>query len=97
MERCDAWFGPKLNGILQRYALLLVEDAVKDDGKFYWHRQVSRAIALGFHVYAYDFATQALRSIPTQCAPNDVQELTWSITAPVYLLALISTYSLVSQ
>jgi len=83
--------------ILRHYDLLLAEDAVTGDGKFYWHRQVSRAIALGFHVYAYDLATQALRSISTQCELNDVHDLTWSITSPVPLHALISTYSLVSQ
>ncbi|WP_447781200.1 hypothetical protein [Pseudomonas plecoglossicida] len=33
--------------ILPNYDLLLGEDAITDDGKFYWHRQMSRALQTG--------------------------------------------------
>ena len=83
--------------ILQRHDLLLTTDAVIGDGEFYWHRQVSRAIELGFHVYAYDLATQALQSIPTQCALNDVQDQSWSSIAPELLQVIISSSPRISQ
>ncbi|WP_454869802.1 hypothetical protein [Pseudomonas putida] len=83
--------------ILQRYDLLMAEDGVTGDGKFYWHRQVSRAVDLGFCVYVYDLATQALRPIPTQSALDDVQDQIWSGTASDSVQALISVNPLPRQ
>lgn len=76
--------------ILQRYDLLLEVDAFAGDGTFYWHRQISRAIELGFHVRIYNQATQAFRSIPTQCELSYLQDQIWSCTALESLQAFIS-------
>lgn len=83
--------------LVQEYDLLLTEDAVKGDGKFYWHRQVSRAIALGLYAYTYEEATQSLRPIPTQRVLNDIQDLAWSGADQGPLQALISMSPLASQ
>ena len=83
--------------ILQRYDLVIAEDAVTGDGKFYWHRQVSRVVDLGFYVYAYNPATQVLSPIPTQSALNDVQDQIWSGTNSDHVQALISIHPLPSQ
>lgn len=77
--------------ILPRYDLLLGEDAITGDGKFYWHRQMSRALQLGFHVYVYDQTTQALRSIPTDCELSSLQDQIWSSTRREPLQGFIST------
>ncbi|PZW48219.1 hypothetical protein F477_02423 [Pseudomonas sp. URIL14HWK12:I3] len=83
-----------LGYIAQRYELLLTEDAALGDGKFYWHRQVSRALELGFHVFSYDGVTQALRPIPSQRALIDLQDQAWSCACPQSLRALISIFPL---
>ncbi|GLO06566.1 MULTISPECIES: hypothetical protein [Pseudomonas] len=83
--------------LVQEYDLLLTEDAVKGVGKFYWHRQVSRAIALGLHVYTYEDAAQSLRPIPTQRVLNDIVDLAWSGADQGSLQALISRFPLASQ
>ncbi|WP_434119923.1 hypothetical protein [Pseudomonas fortuita] len=83
-----------LGYIAQRYELLLAEDAVFGDGKFYWHRQVSRALELGFHVFSYDGVVRALRPIPTQRALNDLQDQAWSSDGARSLRALISIFPL---
>lgn len=83
--------------IVQHYDLLLAEEAANGEGKFYWHRQVSRAIALGLHVYAYDRVTQALQPIQTQCELNEVQDQAWSGATQKSLWALISTTPLQSH
>lgn len=79
-----------LGYIAQRYELLLAEDAVWGDGKFYWHRQVSRALELGYHVFSYDGISHTLRPIPTQRALSDLQDQAWSSAGPDSLRALIS-------
>lgn len=85
------------NYIVQRYDLLLAEQAATGEGTFYWHRQVSRAIELGLHVYAYDPAKQALQPIPTQCELNDVRDQAWSGAAQKSVWTLISTSPLQSN
>lgn len=76
--------------IAQNYDLLLTEREVSGGDKFYWHRQVSRAIEAGLSVSVYEQVSQAFRPISTQCALNDVQDHTWSCTNPEPLLALVS-------
>ncbi|MFF7063603.1 hypothetical protein [Pseudomonas sp. NPDC008258] len=83
-----------LGYIAQRYELLLAEDAVFGDGKFYWHRQVSLALELGFHVFSYDEGSRALRPIPTQRALSDLQDQAWSSTRPQTQRAIISIFPL---
>lgn len=80
--------------IVHDYHLLLTEEAVTGNGTFYWCRQISRAIEMGLHVYAYDLTTQALRPIPTQRELADVQEQAWSGSARECLGALISIFPL---
>ena len=85
------------NYILQFHDVLLAEESVGGDGSFNWHRQVSRAIGLGLHVYACDLTTHALRLLPTQSALNDVQDHNWSGTDPKVLQAIISKHSIHGQ
>ncbi|WP_243055242.1 hypothetical protein [Pseudomonas sp. BP01] len=77
--------------IAQLYDILLVEGEVYGGGKFYWHRQVSRAIDGGFYVSIYDQATQAFRAVLTQRALSDIHDQAWSTAEPEPLIALIST------
>ncbi|HDS1734918.1 hypothetical protein [Pseudomonas sp. BP8] len=83
-----------LGYIAQLYELLLADDAVLGDGKFYWHRQVSRALELGFHVFSYDGIARALRPIPTQRALSDLEDQAWSSDHPRSLRALVSIFPL---
>lgn len=83
--------------MLQLYDLLLEEGAITGDGKFYWHRQVSRAIEMGYQVYAYNLKTHTLQSIPTQHALNSVHDQDWSCDAPNLFRALISVHPLDSR
>lgn len=83
--------------IVHDYNLFLTDEAVTGDGKFYWFRQMSRAIELDLHVYAYDPKTRALRPISTQRALADMQEQVWSDTAPECLRAIISIFPLDRQ
>ena len=80
------------NYIVHDYNLFLTDEAVAGDGKFYWFRQMSRAIELDLHVYAYDLKTRALRPISTQRALADIQEQVWSGAAPECLRAIISIF-----
>ncbi|WP_087500906.1 hypothetical protein [Pseudomonas sp. SID14000] len=83
--------------LVHDYDLLFTEDALMGNGKFYWFRQVSRAIELGLHVCTYDSTKQVLEPISTQRALTDVQDQTWSDAAPESLQALISIYPLDRQ
>lgn len=76
--------------IAQRYDLLLAEGEVFGGGKFYWHRQVSRAIEAGLIVCVYEPVEQAFRSVSTQRALDDIQDHAWSKASPEPLLALVS-------
>ncbi|MFJ4051440.1 hypothetical protein [Pseudomonas hunanensis] len=76
--------------LVQDYDVLLAEDSITGDGRFYWSRQVSRAIELDLRVYAYDLTTQTLQAISTQQALNGVQDQAWSGVSPKIARALIS-------
>lgn len=76
--------------IVDEYDLLLTEHDVSNNGYFYWHRQVSRAIELGLYVYAYEPATQTLLPIPSQSVLNDIEGQVWSGTDHDPMLALVS-------
>lgn len=81
--------------IAQNYDLLLAEGEVSGGGKFYWHRQVSRAIEVGLNVSVYEQVSQAFRPVSTQCALNDLQDHVWSCTNPEPLLAFVSILPIV--
>ncbi|WDM89254.1 hypothetical protein LG197_03995 [Pseudomonas asiatica] len=76
--------------IARRYDLLLAESEVFGGGKFYWHRQVSRAIEAGLIVSVYEPVEQAFRSVSTQRELDDIQDHAWSTASPEPLLALVS-------
>ncbi|WP_028614252.1 hypothetical protein [Pseudomonas sp. LAIL14HWK12:I12] len=84
------------NYIVQHYDIFLATDTMTDGGNFNWHRQVSRAIEKGLYAFVYDPTTQALQSIPTQHALNDLQDLAWSDANHEALRAVISISPLVS-
>lgn len=73
--------------IVRNYDLLIMEDSASNEGKFYWLRQVSRAIERGLHVYASDVITQELKPLSTQRALKDMQNQAWSCTDPYSLRA----------
>lgn len=77
--------------IVNDYDILLTEEAMTDGGNFYWHRQVSRAIEKGLHVYAYDPTMQALWPIATQRDLNDLQDQAWVGGNHEALQAIISS------
>ncbi|AVF57467.1 hypothetical protein JRG49_01630 [Pseudomonas fulva] len=83
--------------IAQLYNLILAEGDMPSGGRFYWHRQVSRAIEAGFYVYVYESTTGGFRSISTQHALNDLLDQIWSADKPEPFLALVSTFALISQ
>lgn len=83
--------------IAQHYDILLAEGDVLSGGKFYWHRQVSRAIERRFHVSVHDHTAQGFRSISTQRELNDILDQVWLAEDPKPLLALVSTFPLISQ
>jgi len=78
--------------LVQDYDVLLAEDSITGDGRFYWSRQVSRAIELDLRVY--DLTTQTIQAISTQQALNRVQDQAWSGVSPKIARALISTHPL---
>lgn len=83
--------------IVHNYDILVAADTMTDGGIFYWHRQVSRAIEKGLHVYLYDPTTQSLRSVPTQHDLSDLQGQAWSDASHETLRAIISISPLVSR
>lgn len=85
------------NYIVQHYDIFLAADTMTDGGNFNWHRQVSRAIEKGLYAFVYDPTTQALQSIPTQGALNDLLDQAWSDTNHEALRAVISLSPLASR
>lgn len=83
--------------IVNDYDILVAADTITNGGNFNWHRQASRAIEIGLHVYVYDPATQAFRPIPTQHVLNDVQDQAWSGANQDALRAVISISPLFSR
>ena len=80
--------------IAQHHDILIAEGDFSGGGKFYWHRQVSRAIEGGLHVSVYQQAARSFRLISTQRALNDIQDQAWSGASPEPLVALVSILSL---
>lgn len=83
------------NYVLERYDVILSDNQHTGDGKFFWQRQMSNAIALKMHVYYYKMLTAELQHIPTQEALNDLEDKLWSEEdEQLYHLALISKVQL---
>lgn len=83
------------NYVLERYDVILSDNQHTGDGKFFWQRQMSNAIALGLHVYYYQMMTAQLEPVPTQEALNDLEDKLWSEDdEQLYHLALISRVKL---
>lgn len=76
--------------IIRHYDVHLDEAEITGGGRFYWHRQVSRAIYEGLHVYLYDPISQELRLMHTQHALNEIEDQAWSGNNQKTLQALIS-------
>ncbi|WP_435652681.1 hypothetical protein ACSC9T_14775 [Pseudomonas putida] len=76
--------------LIRNYDVHLDEAGITDGGRFYWHRQISRAIYEGLHVYLYDPISQELRPMHTQRALNEIEDQAWSGTNQKTLQAIIS-------
>ncbi|WP_238066199.1 hypothetical protein [Pseudomonas shirazica] len=76
--------------LIRHYNVHLDEAGIIDGGRFYWHRQISRAIYEGLSVYLYDPISQELRPIHTQRALDEIKDQAWSGANQKPLQALIS-------
>lgn len=83
------------NYILSRYDVILSDNQQTGEGKFFWQRQMSTALALGLHVYYYQMMNATLVDIPDQDALDGLADQLWSESDDqAYHLALISKVSL---
>lgn len=86
------------NYILERYDVILSDNQQTGEGKFFWQRQMSNAIALDFHVYYYQMLTAKLLPIESQDQLNDLDDKLWSEDdGHEYHLALISKVALPAE
>lgn len=86
------------NYILQRYDVILSDNQQTGEGRHFWQRQMSYAIALGLHVYYYQMMTAQLQPIPTQDALGELRDMLWSeADEQQYHLALISRVALPAE
>ncbi|MBC3348389.1 hypothetical protein HU811_17270 [Pseudomonas sp. SWRI196] len=83
------------NYILNRYDVILSDNQQTGEGKFFWQRQMSNALALGLHVYYYQMLTASLIDVPDQDALDSLSDQLWSESDDQqYHLALISKIAL---
>lgn len=86
------------NYILERYDVILSDNQQTGEGKFFWQRQMSNAIAFGLHVYYYQMMSAQLQPIETQDALNNLEDQLWSEhDDQQYHLALISRVALPAE
>jgi hypothetical protein len=86
------------NYILEKYDVILSDNLQTGDGKFFWQRQMSNALAFGVHVYYYQMMTAQLQPIPNQDALNELEDQLWSEDEDQqYHLALISKVALPAE
>lgn len=86
------------NYILEKYDVILSDNQQTGEGKFFWQRQMSNALAFGMHVYYYQMMTAQLQPIPNQDALNDLEDQLWSEDEDQqYHLALISKVALPAE
>ncbi|WP_052075333.1 hypothetical protein [Pseudomonas lutea] len=83
------------NYILSRYDVILSDNHQTGEGKFFWQRQMSYALALGLYVYYYQMLNASLLPIPNQDALDGLADQLWSEDdGQEYHLALISRIAL---
>lgn len=83
------------NYILSRYDVILSDNQQTGEGKFFWQRQMSTALALGLHVYYYQMMSGSLVDVPDQDALDALSDQLWSESDDqAYHLALISKVTL---
>lgn len=83
------------NYILDRYDVILSDNQQTGEGKFFWQRQMSNALAYGMHVYYYQMLSANLREIADQEALNQLENQLWAEDdGQEYHLALISKLQL---
>ncbi|AUF99813.1 hypothetical protein CXQ81_04145 [Pseudomonas sp. 09C 129] len=83
------------NYVLERYDVILSDNQQTGEGKFFWQRQMSNALAFGLHVYYYQMMTALLQPILTQDDLNNLEDQLWSEhDDQQYHLALISKVEL---
>lgn len=81
--------------ILEKYDVILSDGQQTHEGKFFWQRQMSQAIAFGLHVYYYQMMTARLEPIRTQEDLNALKDKLWSESdGQEHHLALISKVEL---
>ncbi|NNA36942.1 hypothetical protein HBO97_20715 [Pseudomonas lundensis] len=86
------------NYILDRYDVILSDNQQTGEGKFFWQRQMSNALALGLHVYYYQMLTADLEAIKNQEELNNLEDQLWAEDdAQEYHLALISKVALPAE
>ncbi|WP_455917388.1 hypothetical protein [Pseudomonas cerasi] len=86
------------NYILDRYDVILSDNQQTGEGKFFWQRQMSNALALGLHVYYYQMLTADLEPINNQEDLNNLEDQLWAEDdAQEYHLALISKVPLPAE
>ncbi|HHH9441205.1 TPA: hypothetical protein ACP32N_003142 [Pseudomonas aeruginosa] len=66
------------NYVLAHYDVILSDNNQTGEGKHFWQRQMSNALAFGFHVYYYQMMTASLQPIPTQADLDDLEDQLWS-------------------
>jgi hypothetical protein len=83
------------NYILERYDVILSDNHQTNEGKFFWQRLMSRALALDLKVYYYQMMDATLDPINDQEALNELEDKLWSEEdGQEYHLALISKVEL---
>ncbi|UVL19639.1 hypothetical protein LOY44_01605 [Pseudomonas sp. B21-044] len=86
------------NYILEKYDVIVSDGQQTHQGKFFWQRQMSQAIAFGLHVYYYQMMTAKLEPILSQADLNALKDQLWSEDdGQEYHLALISKVELPAE
>ncbi len=86
------------NYILAHYDVILSDCNQTGEGKFFWQRQMSNALAYGLHVYYYQMMTATLKPIPTQADLDALEDHLWSEEEEnQHHLALISKIELPAE
>ena len=66
--------------ILDHHDVILADSEQAGEGKFFWQRQLSKAIAYGLHAYYFHEATEELHPISTQGALSLLVDRLWSVS-----------------
>lgn len=86
------------NYVLERYDVILSDNTHTGDGKFFWQRQMSSALARNLYVYFYRMMEARLEQILNQAALDELDETLWGDDDPfAYHLAIISKIELPAE